>query len=131
MKLNHPGLLGGADPLSLLSDPQAVQRIRVLTTVIHGKAGKLAAAQQRLNTGAEAPCWAFAMSYASLLLISHGNGVLQDADWFSRVENLMGSMGKVSKRWIIAGELLPPRPGGALTGPWMVADILGLFREIL
>ncbi|KAK4242707.1 hypothetical protein C8A03DRAFT_40048 [Achaetomium macrosporum] len=102
MKLNHPGLLGGADPLSLLSDPQAVQRIRVLTTVIHGKAGKLAASEHRLSTGAEAPCWAFAMSYASLLLISHGNGVLQDADWFSRVENLMVSMEKVSKRWIIA-----------------------------
>ncbi|AEO70175.1 85e784a5-aa62-49f1-8cce-aec5911353d2 [Thermothielavioides terrestris] len=104
MKLNQPGLFSGIDPMST-SDPshvQAVQRIRIFTDVIHGQAGKLVEQQERLRKGSIAPCAAFAMSYAALLLISHGDGVLQDDQWLMKVENLRSTLEQVSKRWKVA-----------------------------
>jgi hypothetical protein len=111
MKLNQPGLFSGIDPMST-SDPshvQAVQRIRIFTDVIHGQAGKLVEQQERLRKGSIAPCAAFAMSYAALLLISHGDGVLQDDQWLMKVENLRSTLEQVSKRWKVAGESRPRR----------------------
>ncbi len=106
MKLNQPGLFGGLDPMSV-PDPyhtEAIQRVRNVANVIHGKASKLAESEDRLSGGGVGPCWAFAMSYASQLLIAHGDNVLQDANWFSKVTNLRTALDKLSKRWMIAGK---------------------------
>ncbi|KAK4042252.1 hypothetical protein C8A01DRAFT_33752 [Parachaetomium inaequale] len=104
MKLNHRGLFGAMDPIPIL-DPnhaQAAQKIRLVTDVVHGKAGKLAQCEDQLSRGAVDPCWAFAMCYAALLLIAHGDDALHDADWFQKVANLRIALDKVSKRWKIA-----------------------------
>ena len=106
MKLNQPRLFGGLDPTSL-PDPyhtEAIQRVRNVVNVIHGKASKLAESEVQLSSGGVGPCWAFAVSYASQLLIAHGDNVLQDANWFPKVSNLRTSLDKISKRWMIAGE---------------------------
>ena len=108
MKLNHRDLFGAMDPMPIL-DPnqaQAAQKVRLVTDIIHGKAGKLAQCEDQLSRGAVDPCWAFAMCYAALLLIAHGDDVLHDADWFQKVANLRIALDKVSKRWKIAGELV-------------------------
>ena len=110
MKLNQPGLFGGLDPMSL-PDPshtEAIQRVRNVANVIHGKSGRLAESEDRLSSGGVSPCWAFAVSYASQLLIAHGDNVLQDANWFSKVTNLRTTLDKLSKRWMIAGESSGP-----------------------
>jgi hypothetical protein len=71
---------------------------------IHGKACNLAESEDRLESGTISPCWAFAMSYASLLLITHGDDVLHDAGWLDKVGNLRSALDMVSRRWKIAGE---------------------------
>lgn len=106
MKLHHSGLFGRIGPVSVMSQTHAqdVQIIRNITGAIHGKVGKLVQSDDQLTRGAIDPSWAFAMSYASRLLISHGNGVLQDINWDQKVANLTYALDKVSKRWKIAGE---------------------------
>lgn len=110
MKLNQPGLFGGIGPMPT-ADPThtaAAKMIQLVINFIHGEANSLAGSEERLSAGALAPCWAFAMCYASLLLVSHGDGVLQDADWVLKVDNLRKALKKVSQRWKIAGKFFLP-----------------------
>jgi hypothetical protein len=114
MKLHHPSLFGGIGPMSIIgqNNTQAAHDIRVTIEIIHGKAGKLVQSDDLLNKGVVDPSWAFAMCYASQLLIAHGDGTLQDANWFQKVTNLRNALDKISKRWKIAGEL----PCGKVVG---------------
>jgi hypothetical protein len=122
MKLHQPGLFSAMEPPMV--DPthvQAVQIIKIMTKTVHGRATKCAAlsvqasaqasaqaSDERLAAGALSPYWAFAMSYAALLLVMHGDGVLDDAaGWCAKVADLRGMLGKVSKRWKIAGKAAP------------------------
>jgi uncharacterized membrane protein len=104
MKLHYSGLFGGIGPMPVMcqNHVQDVQIIRNITSVILGKAGKLVQSEDQLTSGAIDPSWEFAMYYASLLLISHGDNVLQDMNWAQKVDNLTYALDKVSKRWKIA-----------------------------
>lgn len=77
--------------------------MRTVIDVIHGKAGKVAQVEE-LDRGAVDPSWAFAMCYASELLISYGANTLQDPNWFQKVSDLRAALERVSKRWKIAEE---------------------------
>jgi hypothetical protein len=108
MKLNYPALLGGFDPISIVNQG-VVRAIRRVIDDIHGKACNLAESEDRLDRGAISPCWAFAMSYASQLLIAYGDDAFQDAGWLDKVGNLRSALDKLSRRWKIAGEFCHSR----------------------
>jgi hypothetical protein len=112
MKLNYPGLVGG-----IVRDPSHAQAVHVMQHIVNtiaSKASKLAEFEDSLNRGAFDPCWAFAMCYASQLLIVHGdNGPLKDDGWFQKVAELKATLDKVSKRWKIAGEFLSQKAADA------------------
>ena len=103
MELNQPGL-GGTSPMMA----QDMDRIRAATTIQHivgfvrDEAVHLAQSTDRLNAGAQAPCWASAIYHASMLLVSHGNSVSQNANWLLTVEQLKSTLDTMSKRWKIA-----------------------------
>ncbi|KAK4243483.1 hypothetical protein C7999DRAFT_18162 [Corynascus novoguineensis] len=104
MKLHQPHLAGMPDPVTMLTDPdhlEDVSRIRRIIDIIHGKAGKIAQAGE-LDRGAVDPSWAFAMCYASQLLISYGYNTLQDPNWLQKVTDIRAALERVSKRWKIA-----------------------------
>lgn len=131
MKLNLPGLYDGGDLMSMPGqDPaQAAQVILPVINLIHGRASKVVETEDRLNRGLVDPCWAFAICYAAQLLISHGDGILRDSNWFQRVAELKTTLDKVSKRWKIAGELLcfpsPAAGNGLLTCPRRTIQRIG------
>lgn len=103
MKLNQPGLLAGA---SVLPHGGAVDVRPIATTrsVINSVCNEsLTMAQAGLNEPGLAPCGGFAAYYASLILISHGDGVLQDSEWLLKVESLKKAMESMSQRWTVAG----------------------------
>ncbi|KAK4100692.1 hypothetical protein N658DRAFT_427224 [Parathielavia hyrcaniae] len=113
LKLNQPALFGGLGAmipscvvdnhhLDLTHDEAARGIIRTVIDVIHDKADGLAKSGDRLRRGAIDPCWAFAMCYAALLLVSHGDGALQDAAWLDKVCDLRAALDKVALRWKIA-----------------------------
>lgn len=116
MKINQPGLLGGpisgsvssgssgtmtpgADP----NDKRPVDTIRSVINTIYNSALNTEQTEHQLRTGASAPCSAFSMYYASLLLISHGAGVLQDGEWLRKVEVFKSTLERFGTRWKIAG----------------------------
>ncbi|KAL2199037.1 hypothetical protein P885DRAFT_31089 [Corynascus similis CBS 632.67] len=104
MKLHQPHLAGMPDPVTMLTDPdhlEDVLRIRTIIDIIHGKAGKIAQAEE-LDRGAIDPSWAFAMCYASQLLISYGYNTLQDLNWLQKVTDIRAALERVSMRWKIA-----------------------------
>jgi len=104
MKLHQPGLFANIGPMSIMGQnyAQDVYLIRNIIEVIHGKAGKLLQFDDQLSAGGVDPSWAFAMCYASQLLISHGSGVLKDHNWGGKVANITYALDKISKRWKIA-----------------------------
>lgn len=106
MKLHQPGLFANIGPMSIMGQnyAQDVYLIRNIIEVIHGKAGKLLQFDDQLSAGGVDPSWAFAMCYASQLLISHGSGVLKDHNWGGKVANITYALDKISKRWKIAGQ---------------------------
>lgn len=92
------------DPVTMLTDPdhlEDVLRIQTIIDIIHGKAGKIAQAEE-LDRGAIDPSWAFAMCYASQLLISYGYNTLQDLNWLQKVTDIRAALERVSMRWKIA-----------------------------
>lgn len=126
MKINQPGLLtststsGTTTPSSsttALTTPAAtadtdrrpVDTIRsvissIYSTALNSSNSAASSAENQLRGGAVAPCGAFSMYYASLLLISHGGGVLGDGEWLGKVEGFVGALEVVGRRWRIAGE---------------------------
>lgn len=123
MKINQPGLLntsGTTTPTpstTALTTPAAtadtdrrpVDTIRSVISSIYSSAlnssnSAASSAENQLRGGAVAPCGAFSMYYASLLLISHGGGVLGDGEWLGKVEGFVGALEVVGRRWRIAGE---------------------------
>ncbi|KAL2166908.1 hypothetical protein VTG60DRAFT_2016 [Thermothelomyces hinnuleus] len=104
MKLHQPHLAGMPDPLTMMIDPSHAEdttRMRTVIDVIHGKAGKVTQIEE-LDRGAVDPSWAFAMCYASQLLISYGYNTLQDLNWLQKVADLRAALERVSRRWKIA-----------------------------
>lgn len=109
LKLNQPGLLAATGMGSMprlghgptFSAP--VKRIRDIIELIHSEAANPTRFLEKLALGRIAPCWAFAMYYASLLLISHGESVLRDRAWLHKVGNLRGLLEAVAGKWKIAG----------------------------
>lgn len=105
MKLNEPGLFTmGASPASAPSDTTPAETIRQLIRFIQQAVEDAAKSDTRLSAGAMAPCWGFAMYFASLLLIAHGDGALHDPEWLLKVEHFKNLLQIFSKRWKIAGE---------------------------
>ncbi|KAK0746420.1 hypothetical protein B0T18DRAFT_390872 [Schizothecium vesticola] len=127
MKINQPGLLspnsGTTTPSSTATaiitttaapptdtDRRPVDTIRSVISSIYSSALNSSSAassdqqqqEPRLRAGAVAPCGAFSMYYASLLLISHGGGVLRDPEWLAKVEGFVGALEALAKRWRIA-----------------------------
>lgn len=119
MKINQPGLLAGvigssasassssvttpgADP----NDKRPVETIRSVISSIYSSTLNADQTEQGLRIGAVAACGAFSMYYASLLLISHGDGVLQDSEWLQKVESFKSTLERFTSRWKIAGRLL-------------------------
>ncbi|KAL2165399.1 hypothetical protein VTH06DRAFT_697 [Thermothelomyces fergusii] len=107
MKLHQPHMAGMTAPLAVLvMDPSHVEdatRMRAIVDVVHGKAGRVAQVEA-LDRGAVDPSWAFAMCYASQLLISYGCSTLQDPDWFRKVSDLRAALERLARRWKIAEE---------------------------
>ncbi|KAK3341289.1 hypothetical protein B0T25DRAFT_336947 [Lasiosphaeria hispida] len=127
MKVNQPGLISGStvpsgattpttttttmtgtsllDPASATAgnnDPRPVETIRSVISSIYSASLNTEQAEPRLRNGGVAPCGAFSMYYASLLLISHGGGVLQDGDWLRKVEGFKRTLEAFGRRWKIA-----------------------------
>lgn len=116
MKINQPGLLAGAlsgtapsgsggattssgDP----NDKRPVETIRSVISSIYSSALNTEQTDVQLRTGCLAPCGAFSIYYAALLLISHGPGVLQDAEWLQKVEGFKTTLERFAARWKVAG----------------------------
>ncbi|KAK0734308.1 hypothetical protein B0T26DRAFT_64377 [Lasiosphaeria miniovina] len=102
MKLNQPGLLAGFPT----DNAQPIETIRSVIKSVYSTALNNAASTSRLSNGGVSPCGAFALYYASLLLISHGEGVLEDAGWLQKVEVLKKSLEWFSARWKLADKYL-------------------------
>ncbi len=106
MKINQPYLLVGRNALQSMGqvDPRPIETVKSVINSIHSGAQTLIenAGSHNIN-GNVAPSGAFSIYYASLLLISHGDDVLQDADWQSKVKGLMSGLEVYSRRWKLAG----------------------------
>jgi hypothetical protein len=125
MKINQPGLLSGAmggsvsgssratTPGSDTNDKRPVETIRSVISSIYSSALNTEQTELGLRNGSVAASGAFAMYYASLLLISHGAGVLQDAEWLQKVEAFKSTLARFAMRWKIAGEFVS-HPGSEL-----------------
>ncbi|KAK0747929.1 hypothetical protein B0T21DRAFT_406490 [Apiosordaria backusii] len=101
LKLNQPGLRAG----SMGTGPRfssPAEKIRKTIEYLHNEAANLADFQERLARGRVAPFWAFAMYYASLLLISHGETELHTADWLQKVLDMKNLLQICAGRWKIA-----------------------------
>ncbi|KAK0618404.1 hypothetical protein B0T17DRAFT_509947 [Bombardia bombarda] len=102
MKLNQAGLLTGAGASSSLG-PTEMRPIETIRYIIDSIC-EIALNVDRFGHGA--PCGAFAAYYACLLLISHGDNVLQDTQWLFKVENLKKTLSALCRRWKIAEQYL-------------------------
>ncbi|KAK3987018.1 hypothetical protein QBC44DRAFT_310723 [Cladorrhinum sp. PSN332] len=100
MKLNAPGLTGMAP--SVPGSTSSAEKVRFAIEYIHSVANNLDQYRTLLRLGKVAPSWAFAMMYAALLLINHGNDVLGDMAWLQKVENLRKLLEIQAGRWRIA-----------------------------
>ncbi|KAK4218260.1 hypothetical protein QBC37DRAFT_369207 [Rhypophila decipiens] len=106
MKLSQPGLLVGASALSQGS-PSDVGPIETIRYVIDSIcSGAVTSEQGGLIDAGFTPCDAFAAYFASLILISHGDGVLQDPEWLLKVEGLKTFLESVCHRWRTADTYL-------------------------
>lgn len=106
MKLNQPGLLAGASVLPHVHggtvDVRPIATIRSVVDFVCSES--LTMEQAGLNEPGLAACGGFAAYYASLILISHGDGVLQDSEWLLKVESLKKAIESVGRRWTVGGE---------------------------
>jgi len=136
MKINQPGLLSGATggstsggsgsttPGADGNEKRPVETIRSVISSIYSSALNVEQTELGLRGGTVAASGAFSMYYASLLLLSHGAGVLQDGEWLQKVETFKSTLGRFAMRWKIAGEF---------SFIWLQnlhADKLGSSREI-
>lgn len=53
-----------------------------------------------------APTGTFALYYASMLLMSHGDNVLNQPDWLHKIETFQQTLRIANRRWRIAGKSL-------------------------
>lgn len=97
------GTSGSAALTTDANDPRPVETIRSVINSIYGSALN-PERNVMLQNGLVAPCCSFSMYYASLLLISHGAGVLQDGEWLQKVEVFKTALEMTRTRWEIAGE---------------------------
>ncbi|KAK3393696.1 hypothetical protein B0H63DRAFT_516866 [Podospora didyma] len=104
MKLNQPGLLAGL-PISDPNDTRPVETIRSVIKYIYNTSINVMS-ETRLNNGAIAPSAAFSLYYAALLLISHGDGVLEDTEWHQKLESLKRCLEAYATRWKLAEKYL-------------------------
>ena len=116
MKLHQPGLLSGGirgsasgwatTPGSNTDDKRPVETIRSVISSIYSSVLNTKQTELGLPNDGMAASGAFAIYYASLLLISHGADVLQDGEWLQKVETFVSALARFSMRWKIAGESL-------------------------
>ncbi|KAK4228523.1 hypothetical protein QBC38DRAFT_454107 [Podospora fimiseda] len=100
MKLNSPGLAGMAP--SVPGSTSSAEKVRFAIDYIHSVVNHVDQYRNLLRLGKVAPTWAYAMMYAALLLIRHGNDVLGDVAWLPKVENLRKLLELQAGRWRIA-----------------------------
>lgn len=103
MKANQPYLLSG------MGKPQDghMKHINVINSVINSLYQSSQAANNALTASqlaTAAPAGTFALYYASMLLMSHGDNVLNQPDWLRKVESFQQALRIASRRWKIAGE---------------------------
>jgi hypothetical protein len=103
MKANQPYLLSG------MSNPQEANARHV--NVINSVISSLYQTSRTVNSNitmpqlaTSAPAEAFALYYATMLLMSHGDNVLNQPDWLQKIESFQQTLRIVNKRWRIAGE---------------------------
>jgi hypothetical protein len=103
MKANQPYLLSG------MSKPQELDHrpVNVINSVINS----LYQTSQTVNSSLAvpqlatmAPAGTFALYYASMLLMSHGDNVLNQPDWLHKIESFQQTLRIQNRRWRIAGE---------------------------
>ncbi|KAK4175443.1 hypothetical protein QBC36DRAFT_331440 [Triangularia setosa] len=105
LQLNQPGLLvGSVGTGPRFSSP--AEKIRKTIVYLHNEAANLTKFQEQLARGRVAPFWAFAVYYASLLLISHGEAELHTADWLQKVLDMKNMLQICAGRWKIAERYL-------------------------
>lgn len=111
MKINQPGLLSGtttrlggsrATTPSGEADQRAAETIRSVINSIYTSVLNSEQSEQGLRDCGVAASGAFAMYYASLLLVSHGAGVLKDAEWLQKVEAFKIALARYTGRWKVA-----------------------------
>ena len=105
MKLHAPGLLHGT--VTPPGTPSPAEKVRFAVEYIHNVTLKVDRYRILLAQGRVAPSWAFAMVYASILLIKHGDGALGDVMWLQKVNNLKSLLEIYAGRWKIAGKWSP------------------------
>ena len=103
MKANQPYLLSG------MVKPQEVntKHINTINSVINSLYQSSQAANSALTAphpAAVAPAGTFALYYASMLLMSHGDNVLNQPAWLHKVESFQQTLRIANRRWRIAGE---------------------------
>lgn len=101
MKANQPYLL---KPQEL-----SMRHVNLINSVINS----LYQTSQTTNTAltgpqlaTAAPTGTFALYYASMLLMSHGDNVLNQPDWLHKIESFQQTLRIANRRWRIAGESL-------------------------
>jgi hypothetical protein len=105
MKANQPYLL------SAMSKPEELdmKHVNIINSVINS----LFQSSQNLNRTMTvpqletvAPTATFALYYASMLLMSHGDNVLNQPDWLHKIESFQQTLRIHGRRWRIAGEYI-------------------------
>lgn len=105
MKANQPYLLSG------MSKPQELnmRHVNVINSVINSMYQTSQSVNNPLSApqfATVAPTGAFALYYASMLLMSHGDNVLNQPDWLHKIESFQQTLRITNRRWRIAGEYL-------------------------
>ncbi len=107
MKINQPYLLAGRNALQSMGpiDPRPIETIKSVINSIVSSAQTLTeqTGEHHIN-GNISPTGAFSVYYAALLLISHGDDVLQEPAWLQKVETLRGALRVYASRWKLAGK---------------------------
>lgn len=115
MKANQPYLLSG------MSNPQElnIRHVNIINSVIDSLYQTSQTVNSSLPTMPQpatvGPSAAFALYYASMLLMSHGDNVLNQLDWLHKIESFQHTLRIAARRWRIAGEYFRKRTTHAIT----------------
>ncbi|KAH8906007.1 hypothetical protein BR93DRAFT_723401 [Coniochaeta sp. PMI_546] len=105
MKANQPYLLSGMSKSQELN----MRHVNVINSVINSMYQTSQSVNNPLSApqlATVAPTGAFALYYASMLLMSHGDNVLNQPDWLHKIESFQQTLRITNRRWRIAARYL-------------------------